>query len=172
MNIYAITVWQPYAWLLSVPGEKEFETRSWRPRDVVLPMTVGIHAGKNTSVLDEIAAYLAEMKAKGTPIDKYPSAFMRHFARAAKRHDALTRDGELRMEMFPLGRMIAVGELVECVAMDTGLIARRTDKELAFGAWSVGRFGWRFEDVKALPQPVPVRGAQNLWSWDWDGKVA
>lgn len=172
MMIPAITLWEPYAHLLVWPGEKEFETRSWRPREIELPITVAIHAGKNTNVLDGIREYLAEMNAKGTPVTKYPSAFMRHFAYSARRHGALTPTGELRMEAFPLGCVIAVGTLAECAYMDTGLISRRTDKELAFGAWSVGRYAWRFENVRMLPEPVPVRGAQNLWMWDWDGRVA
>jgi len=172
MMIHAITLWEPYAHLLAWPGEKEYETRSWAPRNLVLPIKVAIHAGKNTQVLDEIATYLDEMNAKGAPVTQYPSAFMRHFAHAARRHDALTPDGELRMDAFPLGCVIAVGDLVECTSMTNDFIARRTDKERAFGAWSVGRFAWRFANVKMLAQPVPVRGAQNLWMWDWDGKVA
>jgi hypothetical protein len=38
-----------------------------------------------------------------------------------------------------------------------------TEEELAFGDYRAGRFAWLLADIRALPEPIPARGALGLW---------
>lgn len=40
-----------------------------------------------------------------------------------------------------------------------------TELEIMFGDWTPGRWAWEMENVKLLPDPVPMRGSQGLWDW-------
>lgn len=52
----------------------------------------------------------------------------------------------------------------------TGIVATAiysgtaAEKELGQDPWYVGSVGWVFEDVHGLPEPVPCRGGQRLWT--------
>lgn len=35
--------------------------------------------------------------------------------------------------------------------------------ERIYGNYSPGRFGWILEDVRALPEPIPCKGAQGFF---------
>ena len=39
-----------------------------------------------------------------------------------------------------------------------------TEEEKAYGWWTEGRYAWRVRDPKAFEEPVPVRGAQGIWT--------
>ncbi len=76
----------------------------------------------------------------------------------------------------PLGAIIAVCELVDCIptaelALYSVPVSRlelnRAEwrQELALGDYSAGRYGWVLNNVRKLPEPIPYRGQQGLWNF-------
>lgn len=61
--------------------------------------------------------------------------------------------------VYPSGVVLAVARLAwVCTAGCFG-------DPCECGSWAVdGQFHWRLEDVRALPEPVPCRGFQKLWT--------
>ena len=68
----------------------------------------------------------------------------------------------LKRRDYPLGCIVAIADLVDCPQMDSSLISRQTDLELAVGHWQAGRFAWQLENIVGLPEPIPYRGSQGL----------
>lgn len=161
----SISLWQPYASLIAW-GDKQIETRSW-PTSYRGPLL--IHAAKRWTREEEnfclsdthcFAAMQAHNIVGGTP-SKGWTAFPR----------------------LPKGAIIAVADLTSVFQIeddwwetDGGYslqvlengrsVARRfvSNKEYAFGNYATGRFGWVLENIRALPEPVPCRGVQQLWT--------
>jgi hypothetical protein len=84
----------------------------------------------------------------------------------------LARHGYPDASTLPLGAIIAVGELVDVMKFARTSLrevrARARAGELPpheadFGDFSPGRYGWVLGKVRALPQPIPVRGMLGLW---------
>lgn len=133
--IRVLSLIQPWATLMAC-GAKRIETRSWRTPYRGL---LAIHASKAFAASDRRYCYLPAFK------------------------KALVTAGYNSPDELPLGSILAVGKLVDCVA--TNILAgevRSPEKE--FGNFQDGRYGWLFEGIKSLPQPIPARGARLLWS--------
>jgi hypothetical protein len=60
----------------------------------------------------------------------------------------------------PLGAIVATGLLVR-VARTEDLLPTISEQEEMFGNYGPNRFGWIFEDIVALPEPVACKGAQG-----------
>lgn len=140
----ALSLTQPWATLVAA-GAKTIETRSWQAR---YRGPLAIHA------------------AKGFP----PEA--RAVCRRAGFYFALEAAGIRSWEELPTGVIVATCRLVD-VKPTTGApwVFDLPAMERAFGDYSPGRFGWFLEDVQALAEPVPAKGAQGLWEWR-DGSPA
>lgn len=54
-------------------------------------------------------------------------------------------------DLVPLKAVVAVVHLAGCV----------TESD---DPWFAGRFGWLFENVRKLPEPISCKGAQGLWT--------
>lgn len=85
---------------------------------------------------------------------------------------------------MPLGKIVAVCELVDCVetwpiwatvepwfqgrrdAEEWDVPPAKETNEYAFGDYAPGRFAWLLADIRALPEPIEARGALSLWEWD------
>lgn len=142
----ALTIWQPWAQLLAI-GAKRHETRGW-PTNHRGP--IAIHAG---------ARWLA---------DEAGLCWRRPYREALERAGFAVPDpkpvGRRFPRFLPLGAVIAVAELVDCVPcwpVPEGVLA--DDRELVFGDWGPGRFGFLFADPILLPEPVPVVGKQGMF---------
>lgn len=139
--IRAISLHQPWATLIA-QGAKKIETRSWRTPRLGW---VAIHAAK---VMPPYALALT-----------HDAVFQRAITDAV--YEAILNP--------PRGAVVAVAQLVECRFTGTHdeptpqWVRDLSPQELAFGDFSPGRYGWRFEDVRALPEPVPCRGTQGIW---------
>ena len=88
---------------------------------------------------------------------------------AAKRWTADERDfHELEVEAgrmppeIPLGAVVAIARLAD-IRPTEQLVDRISDQERSWGNYGGGRFGWILEDIRALPTPIPFRGAQALF---------
>lgn len=131
----ALSLTQPWATLMAL-GQKRIETRSWRPAPQFMGQVIAIHA------------------AKGFP------GYARELVNDEPFLSALNRIG---YDALPIGAIIAVGRLAE---------VRRTEQwthelsrnEEEFGDYGDGRFGWRFEQLRALAKPVPCKGALGIWT--------
>ncbi len=66
---------------------------------------------------------------------------------------------------LPLGAVVAIVELQECIAMTPEFIRQQSPQEIAFGDWRPGRFAWRLRLVERMKKPLPASGKQGLWNW-------
>ena len=133
----AITVWQPWAGALAA-GIKESETRSWATK---YRGPIAIHAAMR-EVFDGLALI-------PVPI-------------ALKIKEAL----RCEWDEMPRGAIIATGELVDCIKITPEYVATLSPDELALGDYTPGRYAWKLANVKRLPEPIPAKGKQGLWSWE------
>lgn len=133
----AITVWQPWAGALTA-GIKKNETRSWA---VKYRGPIAIHAAMR-EVFDGLALI-------PVPI-------------AIKTKEAL----RCEWADMPRGAIIATGELVDCIKITPEFVATLSPDELALGDYTLGRYAWKLANVKRLPEPIPAKGKQGLWSWE------
>jgi len=138
----AITIMQPFATLIAI-GEKHFETRCWptKYRGDLL-----IHAGKGKNYL-----FLCE----GEP---FKSVLAKH---------------GYNKNNLPIGEIIAKVNLTNCIKID-GIQTmfdvsnkKQNINETNFGDWDIGRYAWRLENIESLKEPIPVKGQQRLWNYDF-----
>ncbi len=161
----AITLYEPYATLVALE-QKKFETRPWSTR---YRGPLAIHAAKaipgwakDTLRTNRCRAVLAGCGVRIGPLAR-PENWL------------------------PLGKVVAVCELVECIALLPpghhwldpryaveyartcalyGIPPTKDTDEFAFGDYSGGRFVWVLANVRRLREPIPARGLQRLWEWD------
>lgn len=145
----ALSLTQPWATLVAI-GAKRIETRSW-----------------GTSYRGPLAIHAS----KGFPKWAQETCWEEPF-----RH-ALVSGGEAVAEpkgSLPLGAVIATCRLAHCKFIrDPGMMSTRDWKiptseehEYFFGDYTPGRFAWFLDDVQALPEPIPAKGALGLWEWE------
>lgn len=139
MNYPTITVRQPWATLLAY-GRKEFETRSW-PLHYRGPLA--IHASSMLHPDDRIWAR------EDVDIGRI-----------------LQELGYADVTQLPVGAVLAVGTVVDCVP--TADLRYLTRTERALGDFSPGRWAWRFARMNRLREPVPARGRLGLWACELD----
>jgi activating signal cointegrator 1 len=148
-EIRALSLYQPWAQAITL-GLKRYETRNWATR-YCGPLL--IHASKRWT-REEIRF----------------QCYAVHRLRAMIGFDERTLAFE---ENPPLGCIVAIADLVECRSTSQGSLLLRhdgkltipglTELELLFGDFGPGRYAWQIENVIALPEPVPCKGAQGLW---------
>ncbi len=144
-TIKAISLYQPWASLMA-DQFKRFETRSW---STLYRGLLAIHATI-------------------------------HFPREARElcwqepfRGALRQSGYKTPEELPRGVIVAIGWL-EGVYPTVLLVRKGRIKamEHAFGDYSPDRFGWQVSRIHKLAQPIPARGRQGLWNWEYPPAVA
>lgn len=66
--------------------------------------------------------------------------------------------------MLPKGAVVALAELVDVVPTEVMLTRElASDLEINLGDYSFGRFAWRLENIRALPQPYFIAGHQGFF---------
>lgn len=143
--IPAITLWQPWADLIAL-GLKRFETRSWRTG---YQGPIYIHAAKRKVDEDDLLE-LAE------PIHRA----LRGTKGARLRGSKTFADWAQAM---PLGAVVAVAELADCVRTQDILPSILDTPEREFGNFLPGRWAWRIENIRLVDPPVPCQGDRGLW---------
>ena len=68
-------------------------------------------------------------------------------------------------ELFPLGKVLAIGNLIR-VEHTEMIRDRLRARERAFGNYDDNRYGWMFKDMQQLETPVPALGSLGIWKWD------
>ena len=144
-----LTLTQPWASLV-VLGAKRIETRSWY---TAYRGPLAIHASK------------------GYPGKARRLCFLPPFAMTLVEH------GLIYPEMLPLGRILCITSLEDCVPTHNRFFAGYQEqlspklgilsaKEIAFGDYSAGRFAWFFGAVvKVFDPPIYAKGSLGLWEW-------
>lgn len=158
-----LTLTQPWATLVAL-GAKRIETRNWATR---YRGPLAIHAAKGYG---DLGSWKAMRDLCGT------QPFFEALMPIVPGFDTYC-DRDAIFEQLPLGAIVAVCELVDCVS--TGLYSSvqhgddiwqvppgNMSREYSFGDYSPGRFAWLLANVRALPEPVPAKGALGLWEWD------
>jgi len=134
MNItLCVSLTEPWATLVAI-GAKRFETRSWRTGH---RGAIAIHA------------------AKGFPKECIALCYQEPF------RYALLRAGYNNPTELPLGQVIAVVYLIDCVSTNHFKPARHTD-EFAFGDYSANRYAWQLDGAIRV-KPFDVKGALGIW---------
>lgn len=140
----AITVWQPWAGALAA-GIKENETRSWA-----------------TKYRGPLAIHSAMKAIQHTWSDLYMNDEAREvICRRLDLPEII--DGPAT---FPMGYILATGELVDCIRITPEYVATLSPDELTLGDYTPGRYAWKLANVKRLPEPIPAKGRQGLWNWE------
>ncbi|CAB3754499.1 hypothetical protein [Paraburkholderia humisilvae] len=141
----AISIWQPHASLLLV-GPKRYETRGWRLPRTIVGTRVAIHAAKATRDLIELAEYVSG-RSEGALAEEAFDRYLRAMLAAGFR-----TAGEM-----PRGCIIGSVVFKESVPSD------QVVDHGHFGDFSAGRFAWRADQPRLLPEPVPFRGMQGFF---------
>lgn len=134
----AITIWQPYASLIAA-GLKEYETRSWPTR---YRGPIAIHSG-----LRPMRWIMKHSKEEAVDL-------------------AIETFGAEALLKLPVGQIIAVGYVADCIKMTQELIDSMSPQELAAGEWQVGHYAWKIDNVRTLNEPIDATGKQGLWDVD------
>ena len=153
----AITVYQPWATLLAT-GAKKFETRS---RKLNYRGPIAIHAAAKPArtalrgIKDELGFDTKDL---------------------AKFFEALQESIQCDPDELPHGAIVAVAELVDChfiYASGGSRYIYRPQRvtnyimgnEWLFGDWHPRRYALEFANMTMLPEPIPAKGNQGLWTW-------
>jgi activating signal cointegrator 1 len=151
-----LTLTQPWATLVAI-GAKKIETRSW---STSYRGPLAIHAAKG---LGSIGGYAGLRRLWAT--EPFRTALWDYETPNA----------------LPLGSIVAVCDLVAVGRVDryedeewSGSVLNfgwRMDNlpeepEFSFGDYSPGRFVWLLANVRALPVPIPCKGALGLWNYE------
>jgi hypothetical protein len=136
--VRGLTLWQPWASLVAI-GAKKIETRSW-PTKYRGP--VAIHASKSAREWRYLLTFKEDPE-------------------VAAINAALSSAGLSLHMRLPLGSIVAVVDLTNC--LETGGESPEWP-ECAFGDYSDGRYAWFLKNLRCLPEPIPCRGAQGLWT--------
>lgn len=137
----ALTLWQPWASLLMLPGVKDHETRPWPCPPKYIGRRIAIHAAKADVPFDEVSS---------------------------KVHDICRREfvGAGWSNRLPFGSVIGTAIVAEC--REIGYLAKSfvEPDDYECGNFAPGRYAWRITDRVLFDAPIPARGMQKLWTWE------
>lgn len=148
----ALTLWQPWASLV-VAGAKPYEFRSWRPPAAVVGQRIVVHASARKVDPREVEQLRSLLNAGG----RYAAAtYLMPIDAALAVLDAGT---------WPMGAGLGsavVGSAVsgDQLAIDFGVVKANDSSRNYHSNW-----GWPMLEVELWTDPLPVRGAQGLWTW-------
>lgn len=143
IEIRGLSLLQPWASLMAL-GEKGVETRSRRTSYrgfVAIAASARWRSEQGALPNAELAVY----------DDDFVWAWQKH--------------GVRKMADLPLGCIVAIGPLTNCVPTDSFDFTAPYcgERERAFGNYSPGRFAWTFDYMLALEDPIPVKGSLGLY---------
>lgn len=132
----ALTLWPEWAFAIAYLG-KRIENRTWK-RDSLIDEVIAIHGGRYPGGQSDSSCWGDEIRS------------MLEVARSAGAAlpDPITIRGVLALAQ----------QKVVAVARVAGFVSS------AESAWFCGPWGWQLEDVRVLPDPLPCRGSQGLWT--------
>lgn len=140
----AISLWQPWASLVAVKGHPD-------------PAIAALGKGNETrSKAYKYRGPLAIHAALKRTDAAVKALLLSPFC------EALEAIGIQRLEQYPTGGFILVCDLVDCVEITPDNLP--PEPELSFGDYTPGRFMWKLANIRPLPQLIPARGRQFIWT--------
>ena len=140
MRIKVLSLWQPWATLMA-NGDKTIETRHWSTN---YRGPLAIHAAKRI-----------------VPVSEGVQAYERLAVR------------KIDPASLPRGAVVVIVDLLDVVPVEelspwqSGGLYHVTKAEQALGNYAPGRYAWITRLRAELPEPIPLRGSQGLFTWDW-----
>lgn len=131
----ALSLIQPYATLIAL-GYKLHETRSFKTNHRG-PLLIHASAGK--------PKWAREVCEQNEIIQ-----------------DILSRHG-LTFDTLPRGVLLASCTVEGVYHIKKNFTEYISVQDEACGDYTPGRYAWRLEDVKVLPEPIPAKGSLGLW---------
>jgi hypothetical protein len=147
-ELRGLTLWRPWpeCFLLG-HRPKRVENRPWYPQWAMGPWQTGVACGLHDSQL-----WLALHA--GQRLDREALQDLRQVAPELQEG----RPGEI-VAVCWLARVLDVEELHR-LSEASGHLAEEIVRNLP---WICGPYAWEVDQVRALPEPVPCKGAQGLW---------
>ncbi len=130
-----ISLWQPFATLWLLEGEKQFETRSWHTshRGPLLVHAAGL---RNSQIKD--------------------------FSNCSGVREALWRHNLLPQDLA-FGSIIGEVDIIGCWKMSD--LPEPSEREASFGNWAPGRYAWeRAPNARIYSKPIPYAGSQRVFN--------
>lgn len=101
------------------------------------------------------------------PLAIHASKGYPQWARATRFADGFREALAGELMTLPTGVVLATCELVGCFNTNGELEKFGvTEQERMFGDYAPNRFGWILRNVVRLPEPIPAKGALQLWEWE------
>jgi hypothetical protein len=169
----AITLTAPYGTLIALAEKypelgKHIETRGWSTsyRGELL-----IHQAKGLGPVGGMAGLRALIN---RPV------FFKTLMRIVPNYNRYC-DVDAIIEHLPLGALVAKATLVNCpmigVLLDgtpaymvyderLPVLQAVQEPELSFGYYEAGRHAWLLANIRAMPEPIPCKGALGLWNYE------
>jgi len=140
-----LSIAQPFAMAI-IQRKKKIELRTWGTHYKGL---IALQAGKT---------WYGGVKIPGHPTE----AQMRPIKEFARKYQLPACVGD-----YPTGAIVGVARLVKCATFTREGYERLRDQHCSDCDWTPGEYGWQFEDVQALPEPIyGVRGYLGLFAVD------
>lgn len=158
----AITLYQPYASLIAV-GVKTIETRSWSTPYRGL---LAIHAAKTVPEEWEDEGDDLCRRFKNELGDRVLGDSKSLFGGAVLPRSAIVAVAKIDACLPTDDTFDDEGYLFDVAAEGDNRRIRVPDNDLLTGNYEEGRFGWMLTNVRALKNPVPVRGNRGIWDVD------
>jgi hypothetical protein len=138
MKVKAISLWEPWASLMRA-GAKTIETRSWYT-NYRGPLLICASKHWDAGLSSFLECAIVQSSLRSIPEFKQCRC--------------------VRSSHLWKGHAVCIVDLIECVSTDGW--EDIPYKELAFGDFSSGRFGWITQNLRTFA-PFPVRGRQGLF---------
>lgn len=177
----ALTIWQPWASLIAC-GAKRYETRSWQTK---YRGPIAIHAAaKDPNKLPLMGEAFEQAVREEINASKCPrwyfmptGAVIATAELAEVWHIKGIHRLPNKINGVPTGADAEGGPYVLAVTESMGRRKQNknviyfqhlgvTEKEIALGDWTPGRYAWELTNVKILPEPIPIKGKQGLWNFE------
>lgn len=147
--MFGLSVQQPFASLIAW-GEKRFETRGFQRGyrgPVVICSTVrkSNGMGRTLASVDECLMLPA-----------FQEALAPHIDRPAGQNVVYASD-------LPYGKALAMVDIIGCLPAHKADEMGITLKERAFGDYSLGRYFFMTNNLRRLPEPVPIKGQLGIF---------
>jgi hypothetical protein len=142
----ALTLWPEWAWAIAHRG-KDIENRTWEPPRHLIGRWLAIHAGKHIG---------------GRPGDKALLEGLEDLLEMAEEAGA---EIPVFSDLIPQIATSAVVAVVKVRGSIHGEAKGWYGGPQAYNGRNevVNNYGWQFDNIMALPTPVPCKGAQGLW---------
>lgn len=72
--------------------------------------------------------------------------------------------GRNAVAVLPLGAVVGAVEMIDCMIAEEAFSSGLSGDDLSSGDFTAGRWAWKRGRYVRLPEAIPCRGAQSLWT--------